>query len=278
MNTNGYQLHNFFKKLGVGVKIYDESHLNFGNILLIDFFSNTARTWYLTATFDRSDKTESRCFKLAFQNVMTFGEMESDSNSRKHVLYHVININSRITPKNRAKLLAYPGFTSPKYSKYAFFDDFRDTMYRAIVSVIDKVKDVDGKILIFIPTINSCEKVYDKLRKDCPDKTFALYHSKVSADEKESALKKDCIISTIGSLGTGTDIKDLRVVINASPYASKVTAQQVMGRLREYAPDKDTFFFDIVDRCINQCNWYLNARLRKITSLAKKVIYLDLYD
>ena len=83
-NHNGFMLHKFFKKIAVGIKVYDEAHMEFANILTIDSFSNTNRTWYLTATFDRSSKKESRCFKLAFSSVVTYGEMESREASVKH--------------------------------------------------------------------------------------------------------------------------------------------------------------------------------------------------
>ena len=119
----GYQFHEFMKKIKIGVKVYDESHLNFANILLIDFFSNTKKTFYLTATFDRSDKTESQCFKRCFQMINTFGEKESLEIQRKHVLYYIVNINSNISMKDRTKLMGYPGFTSFKYGSLDSFND-----------------------------------------------------------------------------------------------------------------------------------------------------------
>lgn len=274
--TNGYQFHKFFKKLEVGIKVYDESHLNFANILLIDFFTNTKRTWYLTATFDRSDKTESVCFKRAFQSVLTYGERQSYEVIEKHVVYHVVNINSRIDQKNRARLLAYPGFTASKYGKYAFFDDPSDTMYKTILHILTLTKNTEGKILIFVPLIDAVDKVVSKLKKDFPEKSVAAYHSKISKEEKDAAEKKDIIVSTIKSAGTGKDISGLRIVINTEALASKVVAEQVIGRLRPYGKDKDTYFFDCVDVCIPNCNYFFRARFRKIETLVKKVLYLDI--
>ena len=94
-------------------------------------------------------------------------------------------------------------------------------------------------------------------------------------EEKDSAKKKDIIVSTEKSLGTGTDIKGLRCVILGVPIASRVLAAQMLGRLREFAPDKDTYFFDIIDKCIAPVNWYFNSRFKKIKLLAKEVIYLN---
>ena len=276
MSTSGYSLHKFFKKIEVGIKVYDESHMEFGNILLMDFFSNTERTWYLTATFDRSDKDESKCFKRAFNSVISFGEVQSLEILVKHVIYHKVEINSMITPQNRANVMGgYQGFTSIKYGKYAFIDDPNQTAYNTILQILRLINHVDGKILIFVPLIEVVESVVTKLKTDVPEKSVAAYHSKISVDEKESALKKDIIVSTIKSCGTGRDIPGLRCVICCEPVASKVIAKQMFGRLRPYENNRDTYFFDIVDVCLAPCNWWFRARIKVIQSLAKKVIYLD---
>jgi superfamily II DNA or RNA helicase len=275
-STNGYSLHKFFKKINVGIKVYDESHMEFANILLMDFFSNTNRTWYLTATFDRSDKTESKCFKLAFNSVTTYGETESKEVVEKHVVYHVVNINSHATPRDKGKINGYSGMTATSYGRYAFLDDKNQTAYTVIKMIIDKIKDIEGKILIFVPLIDAVDTVVRKLKLDCPDKSVSAYHSKIPKDEKEVAEKKDIIVSTIKSCGTGRDIKGLRCVICAEPIASKVVAEQMFGRLRPYAKDKLTYFFDIVDICLPPCNWWWRSRFKKIETLAKEVIYLNL--
>ena len=275
-NYNGYALHRFFKKIKVGIKVYDESHMEFANILLIDFFSNTKRTWYLTATFDRSDKTESVCFRRAFDSVIAFGEQESREVVDKHVIYHIVNINSRATPKHKSQMIGYSGMTSISYGRYAYEVDPNQTAYVSILEILKKVKDIEGKILIFVPLIDSVDSIVKKLRKDVPDKSVAAYHSKIDKEEKESAMKKDIIVSTIKSCGTGRDIPGLRTVICGEPIASKVVAAQMFGRLRPYAKDKYTYFFDIVDTSIPPINWWFRARFRKIETLAKEVVYLNL--
>lgn len=275
-STNGYNLHKFFKKINVGIKVYDESHMEFANILLIDIFSNTNRTWYLTATFDRSDKTESVCFQRAFNSVIAYGEMQSKEVITKHVIYHVVNINSRITPKDRAKVIGYQGMSSASYGKYAFLEDPNETAYKAILEILNKLKNVEGKTLIFVPLIDAVDDIVKKLKRDFSDKSVGAYHSKVSKEDKDSAQKKDIIVSTIKSCGTGKDIAGLRCLICAEPVASKVVTEQMFGRLRPYAEGKDTYFFDIVDVCIPPINWWARARFRKIETLAKEIVHLNI--
>ena len=275
-SNSGYMLRKFFQKIKVGIKVYDESHMEFGNILLVDFFSNTKRTWYLTATFDRTDKSESKCFKQAFSSVSNFGYEESREIAPKHVIYHVVNVNSHPDQKNRAKLMGFPGFTSNKYGQYAIFDDPNQTVYNAILQILEKCKNMEGKILIFLPLIDAVDDVVKRLKKDIKNKSVAAYHSKIGKAEKEDAEKKDIIVSTIKSCGTGRDIKGLRCVISAEPVASKVVTEQTIGRLRPYAPGKDTYFFDIIDRGVQPVNWWFNARFRKIETLVKQVEYFNL--
>lgn len=274
--TNGYMLHQFFKKLNIGIKVYDEAHMEFGNILLMDFFSNTKHTWYLTATFDRSSKEESKCFKQAFSSVPAYGSNESKEVVQKHVIYHVVKINSHISRKNMGRVMGYPGLTAASYGRYAFLMDPTESAYVTIKMLINKVKKLDGKILIFVPLIDAVDKVAKQLKDDFPDKTIGIFHSKVSKDEKDEAEKRDIIVSTIKSLGTGKDIKGLRSIICAEPIASKVVAEQMIGRLRPYAPDKDTYFFDIIDVAIPALNWWFNARYKRIMTLVKNTVYLDM--
>lgn len=270
-----FKFKQFFQKIKVGIKVYDESHMEFANILLVDFLSNTDRTWYLTATFDRSDKTERVCFQHAFASVESYGEKESMEAAEKHVIYHMVNINSQITPKNRARLMAYPGFTASRYGKYCIFDDPNDTAYKAILAILNKTTDMEGKTLIFIPLIEAVDEVVKRLKKDYPQKSVAAYHSRISKDEKESAEKKDIIVSTIKSCGTGKDIKGLRSVICLEPVASKVVTSQTIGRLRPYGEGKDTYFWDILDRSVQPVNWWHRARFKTIESLVKKVVTIN---
>jgi superfamily II DNA or RNA helicase len=274
--TSYIEFHDFFKKIKVGIKVFDESHQYFLNVLTVDFFTDTERTWYLTATFDRSDKSESKCFQKAFSTVVSFNESEADINKAKHVMYHIVYFNSRITPYQLRKVIGWQGLTSVAYGKYAFFDDPNDSAYEVIKIILEKIKDVEGKILIFIPLIDAIDIIVKKIKMDFPDKSVMAYHSKVDRDEKESVSKRDIIVSTIKSTGTGKDIPGLRCVICAEPVASKVLIEQMIGRLRQYAEDKDTYYFDIVDNAIMALGWWLRGRLKKIVTLVKDVIYLNI--
>ena len=153
-------------------------------------------------------------------------------------------------------------------------------MYKTIVEIVKKLNGMDGKILILVPLIAAVDKVYEDLQKDFPDKTIGKYHSKMNKDEKEESLNKDIIVSTLKSCGTGRDIKGLRAMINTEALASKINAEQMIGRLRPYKDEdgnlKDTYFFDIVDVCIQPANYWFKARFKRIKELVKEVIMLNI--
>ena len=136
------------------------------------------------------------------------------------------------------------------------------------------MKDKEGKILVFVPLIENVETIAGMLSIDFPDKKIGRYHSKIAKDEKEEELKKDIIVTTVKSCGTGKDIPGLRAVIMADAISSKLLAKQIIGRIRPYSDYLDTYFFDIVPVDILPCMWWWKARYKAIQDLVKATVYL----
>ena len=115
----------FFKKLKVGVKVIDEAHKFFENTLMLDFFSNVKRSYYLTATFTRSDPKEIGIFKKAFSSLYRFGEETLNyEEKRKHINLVVVLYHSKPTYQQIKNITggAY-GFNSYRYIDYALKND-----------------------------------------------------------------------------------------------------------------------------------------------------------
>ena len=86
------------------------------------------------------------------------------------------------------------------------------------------------------------------------DKTIGIINSERTQEENEYVKQHaDIICTTIKSCGEGLNIKGLRCIINMEPFSAKITANQLTGRLREYAPDKDTYIFDLIDIAFPSC-------------------------
>ena len=92
---NGWEnLNRFFEYIRVGIKVFDEAHLHFKSIINVDLNTNVHKTFYLTATFERTDKSEDRVFHLCFKNIAKYG-YETRGEKRKHIKYVAVKFNSK---------------------------------------------------------------------------------------------------------------------------------------------------------------------------------------
>jgi superfamily II DNA or RNA helicase len=233
-----------FEKLKVGVKVFDEAHLEFDNLMKTDLYTNVKKTIYLTATFQRSDYREDKVFSMCFKNIPMFGK-ETRDEKRKHIVYMAVKFNTRPDFQTQALIKGRHGFDRNRYIDYELQQPL---FYKVIQYVLDYISDQEGKILILFSKNDAIDQVYDYLQKNLnSDRTIGKYNSTVSDEEKRNALGADIILSTPKSLGTGSDIPGLRFNIVTEQYSSPTSASQMSGRLREYAPDKFTFHFELID-------------------------------
>ena len=89
-------------------------------------------------------------------------------------------------------------------------------------------------------------------------------------------LDNKIIVSTIKSCGTGVDIRGLRFLINCEAYSSKVTADQVCGRLREYSPEDFSIYCELIDRGFLDCYRMYKNRDRIFKKKCNKIAIVDL--
>lgn len=265
----------FFSAAKVGIKVFDEAHLNFKNVLHIDFFSDTFKTFYLTANFGRTDTKEGYLYKRAFSNVIKFGEETKNyKEKRKHIVY--IPVLYRSNPNTNAlySVMNAYGFSVLNFSKYALHDDINKTQLRNFFKILEMALKFEGKILITVPKIDDTEFIKESIEKMYPflNKKIGTINSKNSKEyNDEVKTDYDIICSTIKSCGTGVDIKKLRCIINMEPFSSNIVANQLSGRLREYAPDKDTYFFDLIDTAFPSCENQYRAKLYNLRKKCKEV-------
>ena len=234
-----------FDHLGIGIKIYDEFHQNFDNMMMIDFFTNTWKTFYLSATPGRSQFYENRIFQLAFKNVPAIDLYKEEQN---HTEYIALKYNSHPTPLDIQKCknnvygldrMAYVDYiTTNKY----FYKALNIIMSDFVMKVINK----GGKVLMYIGTNQGILRVYqwiaDNYRELIGD--IGLFTSLVEKSEKRKEQDKRLILTTTKSAGAGEDIKGLKLtVVLAEPFKSEILARQTLGRTR----DSNTLYLELVD-------------------------------
>lgn len=247
------EIREFFKKIRVGIKVIDEAHKFFENIFMIDSFSNCQKSFYLTATFGRSDPGEVTLYKRAFSSLIRFGEETNNSDEkRKHTVFIMCYFNSKpeygIVPKIKNKF----GFSNYKYIDYQLKHEPNGSLMKLLEKILIKTDTIAGKTLVLSPTKESVRYIAEKMRQYTCEEVGMIFSDNT---EEENNRAKECryISSTIKSVGEGFDLPGLRILINLEPVGSSLLADQVQGRLREYSKTEDTYLFYPVDLTIPEC-------------------------
>lgn len=266
-------IRDFFKKIKVGIKVIDESHKFFENTFMVDCFSNCYKTFYLTATFGRSDQSEIGVYKKAFASLARFGEETINyEEKRKHTNFIVCYFKSKPEFGMLPNVRTNYGFSDYMYIDYELKHEPNHTLLKVLYNILDSTKNLKGKTLIISPKTETVDYIAEKVQ-EYTGKFVGTIHSKNSSEVNEANKEKEIISSTIKSIGEGADIKGLRVLILLEPIGSKLLADQVQGRLREYSKEDDTFMFYPVDMTIDECYNFLKRILPTMKQKCKEIIF-----
>ena len=241
-----------FRILKVGLKFYDEAHLYFDNMSKIDFYTNTYKTYYVTATLARSNEDENRIFKYYMKNIPSISFF--DENVDPHTSYTAYIYNSRPTPMETSACKNAYGLDRNKYTNYVVEKDNFILLLHILVR--DVIMPSSGKILIYIGTNDAIQKIKDWFEDHYPMFSIGIYTTLTKGDKK-SQLNKKIILSTTKSAGAAMDIQDLeKTIVLAEPFKSPVLARQTLGRTRA----NNTQYIDIVDNSFVQTRRFYNQK------------------
>ena len=271
--NNGWQTVNeLFAYLGIGVKVFDEAHLNFENMFAIDCSTHVYKTLYLTATMGRSDREEDQIFQTYFNGTPYIDLFHEDTDP--HTSYIAIKYNSKPSPLDIEGCINGYGLKRYAYTNYVVDQpNFECILY----ILMEKIMKSKGKWLIYVGTNEAIIKVRDWIYTHYPSMVglVGIYTSIVDPEVKANQLNKPIILSTTKSAGAAMDIKGLVKTVNlAEPFRSRVLAQQTLGRTRA---DK-TQYLDIVDLGFDQTRRFYNFKkpiFNKYALDCKEIILSD---
>lgn len=262
----------FFRKVKIGAKVYDEAHVEYRNIFNIDSHTSTTNTFYLTATPGRSNHFEDFVYQNSFKEIPKFG-LEEKFDDPYHYLYY-ISYNSSPPSSIVAKCQTRRGFDNNTYSDYVFGQRY-DLFVDKVTSIMDMVVNKGGKTAIIVHKNEHIQKLAKTLNKIYPNLSIGIFSSLIkNKAEREKELDKKIIISTEKSLGKAVDVPNLRFLIMTVPTSSKIVAEQTLGRLREIKGRK-SFYFDLTDVGFKSC---VNQRRLRRQVLDKKAVKIKLLD
>jgi hypothetical protein len=267
------KIRKFFKKIRVGIKVYDEAHVEWKNIFMIDSVTDVEKTIYLTATPGRSNAHEDKVYQNMFSSIVSYGEQYKYREESNYHKVGLIEFNSKPDIGVQSRLSSRFGFNVNAWCEYIVedcYDEFIDLIFRTVdMSHEFKCR----KIAIVVHTLEMASKVIDDIKERYGGKYSVGNFTGLVKDKKEKELQKekDIIITTDKSFDKGVNIMDLEVLINTVPLSSAVKIEQMLGRLR-YVKGKKCVFFDMTDVGFKECVRQRKSR-RKVYNLKAKSIF-----
>ena len=269
-DTHGWdQVTELFKHLKIGVKIFDEAHMNFTNMLMIDFYTNVYKTYYLTATAMRSDPRENEIYQIAMKNILSIELFDPENDP--HSSYCAVLYNTNPSPQIISACKNQYGLDRNRYINYAVTTE---EFFKITVILLDMIMGIlknskpKSKCLIYIGTNQAITEFVSRIVEIFPEMhdEIGIYTSAVSTEEKERARNKKYIVTTTKSASACVDIPNLKVVLLLNePFTSPVLARQTLGRLR----DPDTIYFEVVDVGFKQCKRFYTKKKPVFAKYAK---------
>ena len=237
-----------FRHLGIGVKIFDEAHLYFEAMGNIDFYSNTFKTVYMTATPERGELNDDRIFQFYFKNVPRIDLFDPEKDPR--TLYIPIRYNSHMTQYDIKKCTNIRGFQKVNYARMVMgYPNF----FKICHIVFDFILKLRGRILIFMASNESIQELYDWIELNYPELRGNIGIYTCINENKRRALANKIILTTSLSAGEALDIPDLICSVQlAEPMKSRPKCRQRLGRTRI----RGSFFIDVIDQALETFDKY----------------------
>ena len=270
MKEYGFEsLNELFIKLGIGAKIVDEAHKEFKEILEIDYATNVKKSYYLSATFGKSDYKENSVFQKSFNQVYKLAKQSDDIGIERTTYYITSFFKSGISAiENMSMKIKY------KFSVQRYFTI--EMEYGAIFKQVSKwldwiyvTKQISGKTFILSPKKDSCDVCYNISRQMFPDKKCCVHYTGSKVDNLSDY---DIICATSKMLGTGLDLDDLRCIINLEPIGSAVNIDQILHRLMRGNSTEPTYFIDVIDKSVSHTMTMYTRRLKTVKKFVKNII------
>ena len=277
------RLDRFCREHGIGVKVYDEAHLELRSIFTIDSYTDVPLTVYLTATANRTDWKEGRAFKYVIpigDGEKFGGGAEKVAKTHRYHMFRFVHYRTGTPFSEQAALHGRRGFDLNRWAKNSIRDERAEFLTSAVMDMIARVDsewrarvaageaEVDDppRHCILLKTLDQCKHFGTVL--EVLGKEFGHF-SGLTKDQKErfEQLGKRYIVATEKSIGTAIDC-EVDVMHCTVPMSSSSWFHQVVGRLRQR---RMGLFVDYVDVSIEACEVIGRIQLKMAKRIAKSV-------
>lgn len=251
----GYSLlpHEFFEKMGVGIRVIDEVHQDFHLNYRQDLYSHVPKTLSLSGTLESDDRFINKMYNLMFPPDSRYNDNDRDVYMTVEALvYTMVNAEDRISFMNKAlKSYSHIKFEQSIMKRKTILTAYIDMICDIVLKRFVRGRLSGMKIVIYHSTVDMCTITAKELTRRHPTLKVTRY---VSEDDYSEMLECDVIVSTLKSLGTAIDVPGLRTVLMTDALGSRQANLQAAGRLRKLKdwPDVSPEFLYLVNTDIQK--------------------------
>jgi superfamily II DNA or RNA helicase len=257
-------------------KIQDEVH-RIGATMFLKSFTrfNSRYVLGLSATPDREDKLERLYFFHTSDNLVLHTAVR-----RVPAKYFSVKYTNKKTYWKQHS--HYTPYRTALLHNLEIDADRNNLLMSLLVTAVD-----DGRTVLAVGThIIHLEKFLDVVRNHYSNKNVLRFfgarkltkaeksdgikQEKYTDPKREELLKADIIIATFKKAMEGVDIPPIDTLLFLSPFGSKVTLKQVIGRIERAYPDKkQPIVIDLFDTKYALTKGMANKRLRIYEEIGK---------
>lgn len=257
-----------WQKLGVGIKLVDEVHMQYHSQFRVDLYTNVLLSISLSATLVTRDPMLKKMYALGYPPKEQFQPPPPVKYIDAIGVYYSVNANYQLRTSERGQST----YSHNAYEKSIMKVPKLMTAYADMAKTYLQtgyVKDYKpgDKAIIFCSTVEMCTKMTEKIAEAYPDFNVKRY---VAADPYiENYKDPDIRITTIGSGGTGHDVPGLTCNIKTVNIDSLAANVQAMGRLRELPDGRFPRFYFFSNRHVPKHITYHNKKLEMLRDRAR---------
>ncbi len=244
----------FFERLQIGVRLIDEIHQHFHGCFRTDTFTHVPQSIALSATMISDDPFIERMHELAYPVRNRY----KDTQLIKYIHSHAIHYRFKKPDLIKTTEYGSNNFSMGAVEKsimkhFPTMKNYFDLINYAIEISYLMCERKNKRMLIFAYSVDLISDLVIYLKKKYPQFDIRRY---VSEDEYSNLMEADICVSTLGSSGTGVDIKDLTTVILTTSVNSIQSNVQGLGRLRKLEDGTPVNFYYFVSDDIDKSVQY----------------------
>lgn len=262
---------NLMSHLGVGSLLIDEVHEEYLSVYKTILYSDCNLILGLSATLLHVDPFMNKMYKMLFPDSRRLSLLAYD----KYII-----VESMMYSFKHPRHIRFMAPGNRGYSQYKMEQSIlripavRRNYFNMIKESVDELyitkRKKGDKHLVFVELIDMATFITKELRKAYEKLRILRY----TGDDPESNLYRgDIIVTTLGSAGTGKDIKGLHSIVATTSTNSIQANLQLIGRLRK-RKDIDVVCRFLWSSDIPAHGKYDNTREQAFANKAKKIRHL----